>query len=76
VWSTQSSFQWVWGLFPRGQSARPGREADHSRLLSAEVSSGDISLPSPVRLHDVHRGDILLCPFYLVCEYDSFITVH
>ena len=56
---------------------RPGREADHSRLLSAEVSSGDTSLlPPPVHLHDMHRGDILLCPFYLVCEHDSFITGH
>jgi hypothetical protein len=35
---TQPPEQWVTGSFPRGK-ARPGRDADHSPLSSAEVNN-------------------------------------
>jgi hypothetical protein len=51
-----------------GGPKRPGRETDHSRPFSAEISSGELSLLPPLYLHGVHRGKFLVCPLYVVCE--------
>jgi hypothetical protein len=45
LWGTPSSF-------PRGEK-RPGREADHSFLSSAEVKNGGAMLPLPIHIHCV-----------------------
>jgi hypothetical protein len=52
------SIQWVPGVVSPAVK-RPGREADHSSAISAEV---DLYIPSPLRLHGVvlNQGQLYL----------------